>query len=329
MAYPNSQSIISLAEYKALTGTTSTAYDTFLNAQIPSVERMVETYCRRRFLSYTWKEWFSADREILTSNWPISQVLLIGMPYVCFTIADTTNNHTFTVTNETPNNLNVVGKFSVVNSTTLVSTDYLFSNYTTVGALKTAVEAATTGVTFTYGTLPTTITMANVNTQTLRATNGQTVYFGANYFDQTGNSMLGDIWRIGCNSDRIFVNSNFVSRTAMNSQDAGHYGDWGNVDVTSNNYYNFNSYSPDDILVVYTAGYLPAAVPADLKQTIANIVRDIASIYDMDGSGIPRSIYAGEGLGDYNYRLDPNSSLGNLISIKYKDALDWYKSKNI
>ena len=327
MSYPSNQRMLSTTEYKVLTGTTTTDYDAFLDVQIPATERAIEQYCRRRFLNYKWAEWFAVDRQVITSNWPITQVYLVGLPSVAFSIADS-NNNSYSLTQETPTNITITPKLSVVNTDTLTASDYNLSNYTSIGSLVSAIEANVTGITVTYGTTPTTVDYTKVNTATLRSSSGKTFYAGINYFNQSSSSFLGDIWRLSDNSDRIFLNPNLINTSRLFANGYDYYSTgWGNVDP--NNNVTLDYYSPDDMLIVYQAGYASTDVPVDLKQTIANIVRDIVSVYDMDNSGIPKNIFTSETLGDYTYSLNPDSTLGNLISVKYKDALDFYKKKII
>ena len=326
--YPNSNELLTIAEYRTLTNTANpTTYDSFITGQIPAVARAVETYCRRRFLQNTWTQWCSINYQLIADNWPISQVFLIGVPYPCFTITDTSNNLAFSITQANPNNLNVVPKFSVVDQSALTSTDYLFATYTTVGALKTAVEAAHATVTFTYQSLPTTVTMSNVSTLTLRPTNGKTVYFGANYFNQTTSSPIGDIFRLSDNSDRIFINPNYCTTSSLFIGGLSYSYGYGNVDQNSS--MNYDYYPPDDMLLVYQAGYITSEVPTDLKMICANILKDIVTLYDLDGSGVYRGIFDSEGLGDYNYKIGTDSNIGKLIDTKYASALDFYKRKVI
>jgi hypothetical protein len=142
MSYPGStDEIVTLAEVKSLNGITVTTYDTYISSIIPVVCRAMENYCRRRFVKSNWIQWVPKENITILDNWPINNVLLIGAPYGCFTINDTNNIYTFNLTHPTSTNPNIVSKLIATNTSTLVQTEYLFSTYTTVGALKTAVEA--------------------------------------------------------------------------------------------------------------------------------------------------------------------------------------------
>lgn len=324
--YPGTNELLTLAEYKSLTGTSATAYDTFLTSQIPAVSRAIETFCRRRFLSWTWTQWVPVDRELLLDSWPCTNVVLLGVPYICFTIADTSNLLNFQISQPSSSTPEVVARMTVTNTSTFAVTEFLFSAFATVGALKTAVEAAFPGVvTLTYGNLPVTTTFASVNTLTLRPTSGKTVYFGANYFDQTNSNPIGDVFRLNDLSDRLVINPNLVNTSRLFSGGYDYYSTgWGNVDPNSS--VNLDFYQPDDMLAVYTAGWATADVPNDLKQTVSNIIRDIVSLFDMDGSGVYKP-FKSETLGDYSYDQFDNNKLSELIESKYAKSLDYYRRK--
>jgi hypothetical protein len=52
------------------------------------------------------------------------------------------------------------------------------------------------------------------------------------------------------------------------------------------------------------------------------------SIYDIQGSGVYKGIFKSEGLGDYDYELNPKANLSDIIG-KYSSQLDFYKKKII
>ena len=320
MSYPDSNELITLAELKIINNVTDTTNDTFYSAIIPIVSRTIETYCRRRFLTNTWVQWASSSSEIITDNWPITQVIQLGVPYEAFTIADTSNLLSFNITQTTPNNLNVVSQFSVSNASSWAVSVYPFATYPTVGQLKTAVETANPTVTFTYSNSPSTVTTSTINTLALRATSGKTVYYGCNYFDQTSSSALGDVYRLSDNSDRIMLNPNYYNTGWSFNEDVGE----------------------QDIMLAYIAGYTTAQVPSDLKWIVASIIKDMTSIYGLDGgqfaSNMPKGIYESESLGDYSYKLATDSAISKLIygsydpafvSGKYYGMLDYYLLKVI
>lgn len=319
MSYPGSNELVTTAEVKALSNITVATYDTYIGSVIPSVCRAVETYCGRKFLLNTWIQWVSKDREIFLDNWPINNVLLIGVPYACFTITDTSNKYNFVIQQPTSNNPNTVARFVATNTETLAVTEYLFSVSTTVGALKTAVEAGLVGVTFTYETAPSTITFANLSTSSLRMTSGKTVYIGVNYFDQTSGTSIGDIYRISDNSDRLILNPNYADVSYFLTS---------NYPYTMDAGYVLDYYNESDTLVIYNSGYATADVPADLKMAVSLIISDLMAYYDIQGGGGWKGIYKSETLGDYSYTIGDGSFIWQLVH-KYHDILDHYKIKII
>jgi len=56
--------LISLAEYKAMMGVSSTADDTTLNSLIPACEEAIQTYLDRRLGRNIGIEWYEYDRAI-------------------------------------------------------------------------------------------------------------------------------------------------------------------------------------------------------------------------------------------------------------------------
>lgn len=331
MAYPVTSEIVTLAEVKANTNISVVTYDTYISNLIPQVARSVETHCRRRFVKNTWTQWVSLNDVLITDNWPINNIMLLGVPYNVVKIVDPSNKYNFAITQTTSNNISVDPKFIATNTQTLVATEFLLATYTTLGALKTAVESALTAdsVTFEYQTNTTPITFANLNTLTLRATEGKTISAGINYFNQTTSTAIGDIYRISDNSDRIILNPNFTMGGQSSNLNGGNY--IGPYTTGTNNIDYGNSmgwYNNSDLLIVYDAGYTTANMPQDLKWIVSNIINDIISIQDIQGSGISKSPFSKESLGDYSYELAKDASFANIIN-RYKDQLDFYKKKVI
>jgi hypothetical protein len=276
------------------------------------------------------------DCELMTDNWPINNVLLLGVPYDVVLITDTNNIYNFNVTQVTSNNIQLDAKFTATNTSTLVSTDFLFSTYLTLGTLKTAVEAALAGVTFAYqSSIPSTITAANINTLTLRSTSGKTLYAGLNYFDLTTSNSVGDVYRISENSDRLLINPNCAAVSHnLSSNQYSNYNGYSNIDSGS----VIDWYNETDLLVVYDSGYTTANVPQELKWVVASIISDLMALYDVQSSGIYKGLKKSETLGDYSWSMGGNGinqyGLGDTASLpglimKYHDTLDFYKKKCI
>jgi len=328
MAYPTSE-LITTATVKAINNITVADYDTFIGTLIPYVCRSIESYCRRRFAKYTWLQWYAPNRELMLDEWPINNILLLGVPYRACILTDTSNNLTFNITQANSRNLNIASKLSVIDASALTSTDYSFGTYTTLGALKTAVEAAHATVTMSYESQPSTVTFANINTLTLRPGTGKTFYFGANYFDQADGTLVDDIYRISDNSDRLLLNNCWFD--SIYWPDYGIYTGYPpNIDIQSD--------VSHQILVVSDCGYAQADVPSELTWVIGAIINDVMAVYDVMGSGKYIGIYQSETLGDYTYRLWDASKTGSggtgavindLINTKYADSLDIFKKKVI
>ena len=325
MAYPTAE-LVTLAEVKAANNITVATYDTFISTMIPYVCRSIESYCRRRFAKYTWLQWYAPNRELILDEWPINNIILLGVPYTCFTITDTSNLLTFSVSQENSRITSVTSKFTVSDATALTATEYLFSTYTSLGALKTAVETAHPTVTFTYETTPTTVTFATINTKTLRPGSGKTVYFGSNYFDQTSGTITDDVYRISDNSDRLYLADCWFDCSF-----------WPDYNTTYPNS-DVISYNGNELLVVSDCGYAQADVPPELKWVICCIINDVMAIYNIMGTGSYSGIYKSETLGDYSYALwdadkNPNgtssSVINDLINSRYAGSLDIFKKKVI
>ena len=330
MAYPVTNEIVTLAEVKALTNISVTTYDTFISALIPTICRAIENYCRRRFVKSNWTQWFPIEDEVITDNWPINNVLVVGVPYEAVLITDTSNSLNFAVTQTTSNNIQVDSKLIVTDTSALTSTEYLFSTYTTLGALKIAVEAAHATVTFTYQTVQSPIVFSTISTQAIRATVGNTLIVGCNYFEQSTSDSIGDIYRLSDDSDRLFLGSEFLNWCTDYCRSY-------NCNTACN--YPTTWYEPSsNIMLIYNAGYTTANMPQELKWIVASIISDYMAIYDIQGYGLPKNIMKSETIGDYSYSLGGSSNyqwgIGTTEGIagllnKYHDQLDSFKKKFI
>jgi hypothetical protein len=329
-AYPGSNELITATEAKSLMNISVSTYDTFINANIPVISRAIENYCRRRFLDSQWTQWTMMDRELMLDNWPITNVYFVGNPQACIKITDTTNKYNFTVTQAQAENLNIVSKFTVTDTTAFTSTDFLFATYTTIGALKTAVEAAVVGVTFAYEQDPPTMTFASQNTLLLRQSSGKTLYCAINYFDASASTALGDVYRISDSSDRLLLNPAYaeVGHSFYSGNYQGPYTTGIDNMDTGWAWTPLDWYMNADTCVVYRSGWTTAQVPQELKWVVASILKDLMSLYDLESSGVYKGIYRGETLGDYSYTLDGNAKIPQLLD-RYASQLDYFKKKVI
>ena len=329
MSYPGTTNeIVTLAEVKALDNISVATYDTFISALIPTVSRSIEDYCRRRFVLSNWVQWCTIDREVITDNWPINNVLLIGVPYDVVLITDTTGKYNFAVMQQTSNNINLSSGLVVTDTQALTTTAFSFDTHKTLAALKTIVESTLTGVTFAYQSNPTPVDWTKINTLTLRNGSGKTLTAGINYFDVTTGAPVGNVYRISDNSDRIIMNPNYVS-TSYSLYSGNYIGPYtsGYDNIDTGNY-GLEYFQNQDTLIVYNAGYATADVPQTLKWVVASVINDIMSIYDVQASGVSKNIYSGETLGDYSYKLDPKANIPEILN-RYAAQLDYYKKKCI
>ena len=289
--------LLTLAEYKTITGTTSTTNDAFITSQIPVIQSALETYLDRKFDRAVNYEWLQYSESMQLEQWPVNNVLLIGTVITMATIADTSNTLSFSIVSGKNVQDGIAGMY-VTNQYTLASTFYSFATYTTLATLKTAVETAHATVTITYATNPT-YTYASVSTNLLRDSTGLEIY-GA-------YSQLQLQYRIEEGTRRVLsVPKNITSL------------------FQAMDYWFENS-----IFVAYNYGYDTANVPQGLKFIVSSIIIDIISIYDLNSSGVYKGIYSGETLGDYSWTLNPNSTLNALINDKYASALEPYRKKVI
>jgi hypothetical protein len=328
MSYPGTNDLITTAEVKALTNITASTYDGFITGIIPTIRGAIESYCRRRFLLNTWIQWCQLEREILTDNWPINNIMMVGVPWSAVLINDTNYIYNFNITQPSSDNPYIDSKFTATNTQTFIATDFLFSTYPTLGALKTAVESALTGVTFTYQNPPPTMAdFSGISTLSLRPTSGKTIFAGINYFDQATNTMLGDVYRISDLSDRLLFNPNFI--VGSNLYTGNYCGPYqsGYNNIDSGNWAT-DWYSIQDTMIIYSSGYTTALVPLELKWIAANIIIDLMNVMDMFSSNISKSIYDSEKLGDYSYKLATTANLP-LIIERYAAQLDIFKKKII
>lgn len=300
--YPNSQEIMTVSELKGMIGipAATTTYDAQLAIWLPIVREQVEMYCDRKFLKYTWSNWFEYDRAIILPQWPVNNVLLLGTPCVAIQITDTTNIYQFNVSQPDSVNYTVVPKFTVTNGNTFATTDFLFSTYPTLASLKAAVELAYPGVTLTLSTAPIP-DFTQMSTLCLRRGSGYTIY---------GAIRQNVLYRIDDQTNRTLI-------------------------IPQNVIVQFNAldyWFETSLMVIWEAGYDPAVsggVPSALKFIIASIINDMMSVYDLQSSGVSKGIYRSETLGDYSYSLDPTSMISNLINDKYAQQLEIWRKKVI
>ena len=298
--YPASQEIMTVAEVKAQIGipVATTTFDIQIASWIPVVRSQMEMYCDRKFLKWNWQQWFEYDRAIILPQYPVNNILHLGTPVAAISITDTSNNLQFFVNQPDSSNYTAIPKFVVTDSSDFTTTEFLFSTYTTIGDLKTAVEAAFATVTMAVSTAPVP-DFSTMNTLRLRRGSGYTIY---------ASIQQNVLYRIDDNTQRTLI-------------------------IPQNVIVQFNAldyWFETSLLIMWEAGYTPQEnVPQALQFIVSSIIRDMMSLYDLDSSGVPKNIFKSETLGDYSYTLDPSSMISNLINEKYAAQLEIWRKKSI
>jgi hypothetical protein len=283
-------SLITLAEYKSLTGTTTNTNDAFISSLIPAIQSTIETHCDRKFDRAINGEWLCYSENLILDQWPVNNVLMIGTTITVGTITDTTNTYTFSIV-AGKNAQDGIGGMYMTNQYSLATTFYSFVTYTTLGALKMALELIA-GVTLAYPTDPT-YSYNLMSTALLRDCNGTTL-MGAYNQPQLQYRITEGTRR--CLSVPQNLNTMFVGM------------DW---------------WYESTIYVRYDYGYSTENVPQDLKQIASNIIKDTISISNVAGGGIYSSITVtnfSETLWDY-------SQINKLVVDKYAPLLEPYRRK--
>jgi hypothetical protein len=144
-----------------------------------------------------------------------------------------------------------------------------------------------------------------------------TLYAGINAFVNAPQP-IGNIFRISDNSDRIFLNPNNTEVSRV----LNYIGTYNNIDSG----YALDYYNDYDVMIAYNSGYTTAQMPQELKWIVASMIKDLISLMGADSSGKYIGIYQSEGLGDYNYKIDPEANLAKVID-RYSSQLDYFKKK--
>ena len=287
--YPNSVYIVTASEVRSLANIPTVITDAQINALIPSVQDAIEVFCDRRFIEWTWNSWFPYDRALLLPQYPVQEIMFLGTPVNCVQVIDNANRYSFDIKQANGANLNVIPKLSVIDCFTFVVTDFLFSTYTNVHDLVTAVAAAFPALNLTISTSPT-YDFNSMNTLSLRAGTG------LNWYGAVRQNVL---YRIDDETSRmLIIPQNVVVQ--FNSLDY-----WFEVSIN----------------VVWKAGYTQALVPGTLKFVAAQVINDIINISKTGSGGILKS----ETITNYSYTMFDHANLGILINEKYAIMLNPYK----
>ena len=161
-------SILTLATYKSLTGTTSAVNDTLINSLIAPVQDQIEQYTDRKFDAADYFEWFPYTSNLFVKQFPINYVKYLG--YSAYVAQFDSDDYNYQIT---PTGI------VVTSSVTFTSTTFLFATYANLTLLKTAIELALPAITLTiqagYETM---------NYRLLKLGTGRQVY-GAEKYDIT------------------------------------------------------------------------------------------------------------------------------------------------
>jgi len=237
--------IITLATYKSLTNTTVTTDDAYLNALIPSVCDLVETYCDRHFDLNTYSFWTTISNSIKTDEYPITKLIMAGQQQKVAVLSwPTTSDYAVEIRSD---------RVVVTNTKNygFNSDSYLFSDNTTLAALKISIEDdwdITVAIESGY---------TDFNTALLKTGTDKTWYgairYSANY-------------RIQDNTIRFMQ-----LEDALEAQ------------------FGFDSFIPNCFYVCYQAGYAYSDMPKGLQLVVSNIVKDILNLSKMGGKGMMKS----------------------------------------
>ena len=130
--------IITLANYKTLSNTTDTTYDTFIEAVIPAIQEHIEKYCDRQFDLTTYNQWFYFNQYLEMPQYPITQMKFLGTPDRFAEVTFNSDLYTIEVKDDAIH----------VTSLDLTTTEYTFASYATIQLICDAITAATPAITF-------------------------------------------------------------------------------------------------------------------------------------------------------------------------------------
>lgn len=286
--------ILTLAEYKSLTGTTSAANDTLITALLPAVQSQIQVLCDRLFDLQDYYEWHNYSPTVIVSQYPLTQLKFLGTIVRGASFSPTTGyNYEITFSQTTGLPVNLV----ITNDLTFASTTFALAPLVDLAGLKVAVEAALPAITLTIES-----GYATTNYRLFKRGSGTDLYVA---------ERLNAITRIDDNRTAVMMED--LSFLFFLTMDVG-------TDV--------------QLFVMYTAGYATADVPQALKLIAANIIKDIVSIQTGSSGGAISGLYKSETIGNYSYTMAiPVSATATLdianIVLKYADQLYPFRKKTI
>lgn len=126
--------IITLSDYKSLTGTTVAIDDALLTALLPGVNDLVERYCDRHFDLANYRIWQNYYNPIILPEYPINKILMIGAPQNVANLSWATTDDFSVEIREDGVVITDTGHYALTSQT------FLFSAYPTLLDLKTKIE---------------------------------------------------------------------------------------------------------------------------------------------------------------------------------------------
>jgi len=185
---------------------------------------------------------------------------------------------------------------TITDEATFTDNSFAFADYTTLAQLKIAIETAIPAVTMSIVD-----GYSAYNYRLIRVGSGSVLY-GATKADL--NSYVDDNRTLTFLSDYSFI--------FWNCMDLGY---------------------PEEMLVIYNAGYTSATMPMDLKIVEANCIRDMINVLSNTPSDGIVGVYASENLKNYSYTLASGLTTGTInvaqVVSKYHSELYAYRKKCI
>lgn len=132
--------ILTLADFKAMMGVTTSADDALYNSLLPAAQGAVEAYCDRKFDSENYQEWFTPASRVRLYQYPITAVRGVGTLLDVAVLTYSSGTSYTASCSQT--------SITITNYEDLSSTEFLWATYADIDALHTAVETALTDVTF-------------------------------------------------------------------------------------------------------------------------------------------------------------------------------------
>lgn len=289
--------IITLADYKSMTGAIGVTNDTLINALIPVVQDQIEEHLDRKLDIQTNYEWMSYNPTLIVKEYPITKLTFIGSMYGVGTFNPSTG-YNFQInsnysTDGTPTGLTITKDSDF--STNTIS----FSSAGHLEELQTQVEALYPGM-----TIDIISGYEATNYRLFKPGTGKDIYAGVRL---DANTRLVDNRIIEFLQDASFI---FLASCDLIS------------DV--------------QLLVIYETGYSATNMPKTLKLVACNVIKDIVNILTggQASPGARTGLYNSESWNpdskSYSYSVNEASNLEITKCVaKYEHQLWKYRKKVI